>query len=165
MMLALFRHEAGLAEALRHLRDAHVGPLETYTPAPLQDEPALSPIPVIILLAGLLGAAASMGLQAYSSILAYPFPVGGRPQFAWASFIPTAFENAVLLAVAAGFVAFLLINRLPRLYEPIDEADVMREVSRDGWVVAIKSADAHVVDHARTILVGLRPERIEEIAE
>ena len=85
--------------------------------------------------------------------------------FAWASFIPTAFENAVLVAVAAGFVAFLLINRLPRLYEPIDEADVMREVSRDGWVVAVKSTDAHVVDHARTILVGLRPERIEEIAE
>lgn len=164
MILALFRKEDRLTEALRHLREAHVGPLETYTPAPLQDEPAVSPIPAIILLAGLLGAAASLGLQTYSYTLAYPFPIGGRPQFAWPSFIPTVFENAVLVAVAAGFVAFMLINRLPRLYHPIDEADVMREVSRDGWVVAIQTNDAGVLDHARRILQGLNAERIEEIA-
>ena len=163
MILALFRHEAGLAEALRHLRDARIGPLETYTPAPLQDEPAASPTPVIILLSGLLGAGASMLLQTYASVVAYPFPIGGRPQFAWASFIPTVFENAVLIAVVAAFAAFMLINRLPRLYEPIDEAEVMREVSRDGWVVAIKSTDARVVKDARAVLASLNPERIEEI--
>ena len=165
MMLALFRQEAVLADALRRLREARIGPLETYTPAPLQDAPAVSPIPAIILLAGLLGAAASLALQTYSFTIAYPFPIGGRPQFAWPSFIPTVFENAVLLAVAAGFAAFMLINRMPRLYEPVDEADVMREVSREGWVVAVRSDDAGVLDHARSILHKLNPERIEEVAE
>lgn len=164
MMLALFRREERLADALRRLQDAGLGPLETYTPAPPRDDQALSPIPAIILLAGLVGAGASLALQTYSYTLAYPFPIGGRPQFACASFLPTVFENAVLIAIATGFVAFLLINRMPRLYEPIDEADVMREVSRDGWVVAVCSEDAGVLDHARTILHALGPERIEEVA-
>jgi hypothetical protein len=74
------------------------------------------------------------------------------------------FENAVLVAIAAGFAAFMLINRMPRLYEPIDEADVTREVSRDGWVVAIRSGDNAVLDHARRILHGVGVERIEEVA-
>lgn len=165
MILALFRKEEALAEALHHLRDAHLGPLKTYTPAPLQDEPVVSPIPLIILIAGLLGAAASLALQTYSYTVAYPFPIGGQPQFAWPSFVPTVFENGVLVAIVAGFAAFMLINRMPRLYEPIDEADVMREVSRDGWVVAVCSKDVGALDHACRILRELNPEQIEEIAE
>ena len=163
MILGLFRKEERLVEALRHLRDARVGPLETYTPAPLQDGQFVSPIPVVILLAGLLGAAASLALQTYSYTIAYPFSIGGQPQFAWPSFIPTVFENAVLIAVLAGFAAFMLINRMPRLYDPIDEAEVMREVSRDGWVVAIQTDDAVMLNHARTILHALKAERIEEV--
>ncbi len=159
MILALFRQEKALAEALRHLREAQVDPLETYTPAPLRDEQVVSPIPLIILVAGLLGAAASLALQTYAYTLAYPFPIGGRPQFAWPSFLPTVFENAVLVAIAAGFAAFMLINRMPRLYEPIDEAEVMRQVSRDGWIVAIRSTD----EEGLRILRALNPERIEEI--
>ena len=162
MILGLFRKEDRLLEALHRLREAGVGPLETYTPAPLHGEPALSPIPVIILVAALLGAAASLALQTYSYTIAYPFPIGGRPQFAWASFLPTVFENAVLVAIVTGFVAFMVVNRMPRLYDPIDEADAMREVSRDGWVVAVRGKDGH---HARRILEALKPDMIEEIAE
>lgn len=164
MMLVLFRKEELLADALGRLRRAGIGPLETYSPAPLRHEQALSPIPVIILLAAIIGAVASLALQSYSYTIAYPFPIGGRPQFAWPSFLPTMFENAVLVAVATGFVAFMLINRMPRLYEPIDEADIMREVSRNGWVVAVCSEDAGTLDHARNILHALGPERIEEVA-
>jgi hypothetical protein len=165
MILGLFRREDRLLEALRHLRDAGLGPLETYTPAPLHEEPALSPIPVIILVATLLAATASLALQTWSSAVAYPFPIGGRPQFAWASFLPTVFENAVLIAIVTGFVAFMVVNRMPRLYEPVDEADAMREVSRDGWVVAMRGTDAASRDQARRILETLNAEMIEEIAE
>jgi hypothetical protein len=162
MILGLFRKEDQLLEALRRLREAGIGPLETYTPAPLHDEPALSPIPVIVLVAALLGAAASLALQTYSYTIAYPFPIGGRPQFAWVSFVPTVFENAVLVAIATGFVAFMVVNRMPRLYDPIDEADAMREVSRDGWAVAVRGKDG---DHARRLLEAMNPDMIEEIAE
>ena len=36
MIVALFRTENALSHALHRLRDARIGPLETYTPAPLR---------------------------------------------------------------------------------------------------------------------------------
>ena len=164
MILAMFANEAGLARALRCLREAKLGPLETYTPAPMQDEPAASPIPLVILAAGLLGAAASFGLQTYSLTLAYRFKVGGRPQFAWASFIPTVWENAVLVAIAAGFAAFLAINRMPRLYDPVDEFDAIRRASRDRWFLQVATEDAPTLERARALLGGLGPITVEERA-
>ena len=163
MILAMWAEEDGLAQALARFREARVGPVETYTPAPLQDEPTASPLPLVILLAGLLGAAASFGLQSYSFLSAYPFDIGGRPQFAWASFIPTAFENGVLAALLAGFAGFMLINRLPRLYDPVDESDAMRRATRDRWFLQVASEEPAVLARARDLLRGLQPTLVEEL--
>ncbi|MBV9811254.1 MAG: DUF3341 domain-containing protein, partial [Acetobacteraceae bacterium] len=78
MIVALFPHEDALTAALSVLRARGIRAVETYTPAPLQAEDERSPIPVIILVAGLVGAVASLGLQTYSNTVAYPFPIGGR---------------------------------------------------------------------------------------
>lgn len=163
MIVAAFRGPDGLSHALERLRAAGVGPVETYTPAPLDGEDARSPLPLVILAAGLLGGAASFGLQAYSSLVAYPLIIGGRPKFAWVSFIPTVFENAVLLAVAAGFLGFMLINRMPRLYEPVDEADAMRRASSDRWCLSVQSEDPAVLDRARALLRDADPDGIEDV--
>ncbi len=164
MIVALFRHEADLVQALTRLRADRIDPIETYTPMPLEGEDRASPIPVIILLAGLLGAAASFGLQTYSFTVAYRFHIGGRPDFAWASFIPNIFENAVLVAIVVGFLAFMIINRMPQLYDPVDEADLMRRASVDGWVLAVRSKEPAMLERARDLLRELGPDRIEEVA-
>jgi hypothetical protein len=164
MILALFNAEAGLARALERFRAERIGPLQTYTPAPLQGEPATSPIPLIILVAGLTGAAASFALQTWSYTVAYPFPIGGRPQFAWASFVPTIFENGVLVAIAAGFLSFMVINRLPRLYDPADESAMLRRASRDGWLLQVATEEPELLDRALVLLRGLDPVRVEELA-
>jgi hypothetical protein len=152
MMLARFADEESLAAALGELRAARLGPLETYTPAPLAGVEGASPVPLIVLIAGVLGFAASFGLQTWSSTAAYRFSIGGRPNFAWPSFVPNAFENAILIAMAAGFVAFFIAARLTRLYDPVDEAEMMRSASSDGWIVAIGSGDSGVLARARHIL-------------
>jgi hypothetical protein len=163
MIIAMFADETGLTRALRACRELGLGPLETYTPAPLEDEPATSPIPVIILGAGLIGALCSFGLQVFSSAIAFPFNVGGRPSTAWPSFIPTTWENAALIAILAGFVAFLAINRLPKLYDPVDEAASMRRVSRDRWVLRIDTRNSLARDHAHAVLAELNAILIEEL--
>ncbi len=164
MIVALFRTENALSHALHRLRDARIGPLETYTPAPLRDERVFSPIPMVILAAGLFGAAASFALQAYSSIVAYRFDIGGRPPFAWPSFTPTVFENAVLVAIGAGFAAFMIVNRLPKLYDPVDEAAAMRRASGDGWVLCLRNEDSGIAAHARALLDELDPASVEEVS-
>ena len=163
MILAMFTDEAGLSRALSGLRQAGIGRLETYTPAPLEDASTASPIPMIVLGAGLLGAAASFGLQTYSFTQAYQFHIGGRPEFAWPSFIPTAFENAILIALLTGFAAFFAICGLPRHYDPVDESDAMRRASRDRWFVAVRSEDEEVLQAATRLLRESHPVSIEEL--
>jgi len=165
MIVALFEKEDDLRHALRRLRAENIGPIETYTPAPVEGESEQSVIPLIILVAGLLGAAASFGLQTYSSTVAYPFLIGNRPDFSWPPFIVTAFENAVLIALIAGIVSFLLVSRLPLLYAPVDEATAMRRASSDGWVLTVQGREAATLDRARRLLHRLDAASIEEVPE
>jgi hypothetical protein len=166
MILAAFRTEPELMRAAAALRDARLGAIETYTPTEPETEnpiaPAFSPIPLVILAAGLLGTAGSFLLQTYATVRDYPLNIGGHPDFSWPAYIPTAFENGALVAMLAGFLAYVVVNRMPRLYEPVDESDAFRNASRDGYFLAIRQADEA---RARAALEPFRPELVQELAE
>ena len=84
--------------------------------------PAVDPCRSVVLVAGLLGAVGGFCLQSLCrrrSAIRSISAVG--PNLSWPAFIPIAFEIGVLVAVLAGFVGFLVVNRLPRLYDPVDE--------------------------------------------
>ena len=139
-VLAAFPDRSGLQAALHDLRAADLGPLETYTPQSMEDGPSRpSLLPLAIFVAGVLTTAASFALQVYANVWAYPLDIGGRPKFSWPSFIPIAFENGILVAVAVGFFGYLMINRMPHLYETIDESEAIRRALRDFWCVSVRT--------------------------
>jgi hypothetical protein len=156
-VVASFASEAGLMEALPRLRA--LGVVETYTPKALEDDQP-SILPLVVLVAGLVGAACGFGMQVYANTIAYPVDIGGRPAFSWPAFVPISFEIGVLAAVLAGFVAFLVINHLPRLYDPVDEAGLMRGAMRDRWCVAIRT---ELPDRAHALLRDLSVDEVEEL--
>jgi hypothetical protein len=164
-LLVMFEDEPSLCRALERLRPLQIGELRTYTPKPLELEPPQSPLPMIVLIAGILGAGAGFAMQLYANTVSYPLDIGGRPENSWPAFLPITFELGVLAAVLAGVFGYFIINRLPRLYDRIDELESIREAMRDGWLVAIRTDNPAQLARARSIVAELEPLAIEELPE
>ncbi|MEO9188997.1 MAG: DUF3341 domain-containing protein [Acetobacteraceae bacterium] len=165
-IVAAFATEPALEHALARLRADRIGEIETYTPKALEadKEGTGSPLPLMIFVAGIISAAAMFALETYADVVNWPVNVGGRPAFSWPAFVPIAFEFGILCAMTTGIVGYLAINRLPRLWEPIDECDAMREAMRAEWVVAVRNDDRREIERARRILLSLHPLSIEAIS-
>jgi hypothetical protein len=164
-VLAGFESAQALRDAVERLAAADVREIETYTPAPLDEDSSGSPLPLVMFVAGMLGFVGFMMLMTYADVYAYPLNVGGRPQFAWPAFVPIAFEGGVLCAMVAGFFGYFVVCRMPRLYDPIDECEHFREASRAGWFVAVRSDDPDRLAEARAVLGNLASISIEEFSE
>jgi len=160
VIVAGFNGPDALQDAVRRLRDAGVE-AETRTPYALpEDEDAPGTrIPLIALLAGLGLGGAGFAMQCWATMRGYPLLIGGRPDFFWTSYLVYALECGVLGAVAAAFGAFLIANRLPRLWESGDESEALREATRDGWFLVVHGPAAP----ARAVLRPLNPVQFEEI--
>jgi hypothetical protein len=164
-LLARFESAQALRDAIERLAAADVREIETYTPAPLQEDSSGSPLPLVMFVAGMLGFIGFMALMTYADMYAYPLNVGGRPQFAWPAFVPIAFEIGVLCAMGAGFFGYFVVCRMPRLYHPVDECEQFREASRDGWFVAVRSDDPDRIAEARVLLRKLPSISVAEFSE
>lgn len=159
MILAGFADRDAMMHAAGRLREGGLS-AETYSPLPPSEDDR-SPVPLIMLLCGLLGAFGAFAMQAYATTAGYRIDVGGRPDLFWPAYIPFAFETGVLSAMLSGLIGYLIVNRLPTLYDPIDESDAFRGAMRDGWFVAIRGDTGR----APELLHQLHPAYVEEIAD
>ncbi len=160
-VVAGFGTEQAMERAFGRLRSAGLD-VETYSPRPPETVPARSGISWIMLASGtVLGASGFFTLQSYAFVFNYRMNIGGRPLPSWPDYIPLTFFGAVLMAMIAGFAAFLIACRLPHLYDEVDEVGGFREASRDTWFVAVRTEDQEKIHLAHELMRPLGPVVLE----
>ncbi len=165
-LMAEFDSAQALLDAAHQVREAGYTKTDAYSPMPIHGvaealgmkERKVAPF---ILAGGITGAIAGYGLQYWTSVIAYPMNVGGRPHHSWVSFIPPAFEVTILFAAFAAVLSMLALNGLPQLYHPVFNAPRFALASQDRFFLAIEATDPRFdAEATRTFLAGLQPREV-----
>lgn len=112
-----FDREDALLGALHALRRAGYAPEDVFTPYAVHglDEAAGLPesrLGWVCAIAGFIAAASILLFQIWTSAIAWPLNVGGKPFSSIPAFVPVMFEFGVLLAGLSTVAAFLFRSRL-----------------------------------------------------
>lgn len=165
-LTAEFASAEQILEAVRASRGAGYERVEAYTPHPVDGlAEALglrrSPIPLLTLIGGLLGAATGWFLQWYSAVLDYPLNTGGRPLYSWPAFIPSTIELGILGGCVCAFGGMLWLAGLPRLRHPVFDTPDFERVTRDRFFLCIRSEDPMFhPERTHAWLMALSPLRV-----
>jgi hypothetical protein len=142
VLVAEFAHPDAILAAAQALREHGIIASDAYTPYAIPElEPMIaarrSILPSVVFGGGIAGLLAGAAAQYLPSAVLYPLNIGGRPLASWPAFGPILFESTVIGAVLAGFIAFLLLARLPRFYDRIFAAPGFARASSDRFFLAI----------------------------
>ncbi|HEY3445841.1 MAG TPA: DUF3341 domain-containing protein [Myxococcales bacterium] len=156
-IVACFEAPEPLLHALEELRDLGYRDFDAHTPFPVHGiERAMglkdSKVPYLSLLGGLTGLVGGMALQIWTMGYDYPLNLSGKPFVAWQAYIPIGFETTVLLTAFGTFFGMWGLNKLPRFFHPVMQAEAFPKASDDRFLVSVESSDPR-----------FDPERVREL--
>jgi hypothetical protein len=157
-MAGVFDNADALMGAAARVRDAGYTKWDCHTPYPVHGlDRAMglkfSPVPIICLTSGFVGAGVGMWMQWWMDAKDYPLVIGGKALFSWPAFVPITFELFVLFAAASIMISLIVLCRLWRWHSPLYDAGVMTEITRDRFAVVLGAEDRHFTEaQARDLL-------------
>jgi hypothetical protein len=157
-LLADFRHPDHLVEAAKDLRDAGYQQLDAFTPFPIHGLDKIlripaSPLPWIVLAAGLIGGGVALLGQWWTNAVDYPFIISGKPLFSLPANIPVTFEVIILSSGFAAFFGMLALNRLPRFHQPLLAHRRFRRATSHHFLLTVAATDPRFsLESARQLL-------------
>ena len=138
--------EHALLETIRILRERGYTHLDAFSPYLIHDlDLALGRGRSSLLLAtgigALCGAVGAYALQWYLVAYLYPIDLGGRPPHMPLPFLIITIEMGFLIGALTTFVAFLIVARLFKLWDPVFDIPGIESATRDRFWVAVDGDD------------------------
>jgi hypothetical protein len=168
-LMAEFDDPSLIVAAARRTYEAGYRRINAYSPYPIEELAEAigfrrNMVPLATLVCGLLGAAGGFALQYWTSAIAYPLNVGGRPLLSLPAFIPVTFECTILLASFGAFLGNLMMNRLPQPYHPVFNVPSFARASQDRYFLCVKSDDPKFNDaETRAFLESLGAKEVSNV--
>jgi hypothetical protein len=168
-LMAEFDSAQSLLDAAHKVSAAGYTKTDAYSPFPIHGlAEALGfhdrRISKFVLAGGIAGALGGYGLEYWTSAIAYPLNIGGRPLHSWVSFIPPAFETTILFAAFTAGITMIALNGLPMPYHPVFNAARFDRASQDAFFLAIEAGDPKFDERAtREFLSSLTPREVVHV--
>ena len=169
-LMAEFETPNALVAATHRARLEGYRRMDAYSPFPIEElHEALGAhhtrLPLIVLIGGLCGCIGGYGLQYWSSVMAYPLNIGGKPLHSWPAFIPVTFECTILAAALSCVLGMLALNGLPMPYHPVFNVPRFALASRNRFFLCIEAGDPRFdLEHTRGFLESLGPREVSTVA-
>ena len=170
-LMAEFENPNDLVAAARQAREAGYVKLDAYTPYPIE---ALAEaldihdrrLPAVVLGGGILGGLFGYALCYWTSVVAYPLNIGGKPFHSAPAFIVPTFETTILFAAFAAVLGMLGLNGLPMPYHPVFNTPRFALASRDRFFLCIEARDPKFDrDETWAFLTRLAPRVVMDVEE
>ena len=145
--------------------------MDAYSPFPIEalhDALGSRPtrLPLIVLIGGITGCIGGYLLQYWTSVIAYPLNIGGKPFHSWPAFIPVTFECTILVAALSAVLGMLALNGLPQPYHSVFNVPRFALASRNRFFLCIESVDPKFdLERTREFLITLGPREVSTVAD
>ena len=169
-VLAEFDSVESLLKACEQVRDAGFTRWDAHTPFPvhgLNDAMGIrqTKLPLLVLGAGMTGAALGLLLQWWMNAHDYRLVISGKPFFSLPANIPIVFEMTILFSAIAAFVGMLVFNNLPLWHHPVFQSERFRRATADRFFIVIEAGDPKFDEEKTGVylqsLQGRQVERVE----
>jgi len=170
-ILAQFKDTKSILKAAKSIRDEGYLNFDCHTPFPihgLDDAMGLkrSIIGYIVGIGCVLGASAGLLLQWWSSAIAYPVVISGKPLFSWQAFMIVTFVLMILGGAFAALIGMFHLNKMPTFHHPLFNSGNFQKATDDGFFVSIEFNDPKFdIDDTKEFLSSIGGENIEVIEE
>lgn len=145
-VLAEFSGPVELLQAAKKVREAGYHRFDCHSPFPIHGMDGAmglkrSPVGFIAGICGTIGGLGGFALQWWSSSIAYPMVIAGKPFNSYQAFVPVTFGLTVLFAALGAVISMLVLNRLPQWFHGVFYSPRFERVTDDGFFVSIESED------------------------
>jgi hypothetical protein len=157
-LLAEYETVDEVMRAARAVRKAGFTRWDVHSPFPIHGidyamgiKPTI--LPWLVLGMGTLGLITAIIMQWYTNAYDYQYLISGKPIWSFPANVPVMFELTVMFSAYTAVFGMLMLNRLPRLYNPLFKHERFRRVTSDRFFVVVDASDPKFDEAATTRLL------------